>query len=145
MDFVCIFGILGAVLGTYAAGQNYGCYPVLSMDNVISGITHSISGFVSLYILISGQASMKKKNIGITFGILLFFAVAAYIANIFTDANYMFLLRGDGTPYDIVFNMVGGNRIAYPILVVVLFLVYIVLYYGIFFLIRSRKKAKTAA
>ena len=145
MDFVCIFGILGAVLGTYAAGQNYGCYPVLSMDNVISGITHSISGFVSLYILISGQASMKKKNIGITFGILLFFAVAAYIANIFTDANYMFLLRGDGTPYDIVFNMVGGNRIAYPILVVVLFLVYIVLYYGIFFLIRSRKRVKTAA
>ena len=145
MDFVCIFGILGAVLGTYAAGQNYGCYPVLSMDNVFSGITHSISGFVSLYILISGQASMKKKNIGITFGILLFFAVAAYIANIFTNANYMFLLRGDGTPYDILFNLVGGNQIAYPILVIVLFMVYIVLYYGIFFLIRSHKKVKTAA
>lgn len=145
MDFVCIFGILGAVLGTYAAGQNYGCYPVLSMDNVFSGITHSISGFVSLYILISGQASMKKKNMGITFGILLFFAVAAYIANIFTNANYMFLLRGDGTPYDILFNLVGGNQIAYPILVIVLFMVYIVLYYGIFFLIRSRQKVKTAA
>lgn len=145
MDFVCIFGILGAVLGTYAAGQNYAAYPVLSLDNVASGITHSISGFVSLYILISGQASMKKKNIGITFAILLFFCVAAYIANIFTDANYMFLLRGDGTPYDIVFNMVGGNKIAYPLMVVGLFLVYIVLYYGIFFLIRSRKKVKTAA
>ncbi len=145
MDFVCIFGILGAVLGTYAAGQNYGCYPVLSMDNVFSGVTHSISGFVSLYILISGQASMKKKNIGITFGILMFFAVAAYIANIFTNANYMFLLRGDGTPYDILFNLVGGNQIVYPILVVVLFMVYIMLYYGIFFLIRSRKKVKAVA
>ena len=51
LDFVCIFGLLGAVLGTYFAGQNYGCYPVLSLDNVVSGLTHSISGFCSLYIL----------------------------------------------------------------------------------------------
>ena len=49
LDFVLIFGILGAVFGTYFAGQNYGCYPVLSFDNVISGVTHSISGFCSLY------------------------------------------------------------------------------------------------
>jgi len=48
LDFVCIFGILGAVLGTYGAGQNYNAYPVLSLDNVVSGITHSISGFASL-------------------------------------------------------------------------------------------------
>ncbi len=144
MDFACIFGILGAVLGTYGAGQNYGCYPVLSLDNVASGITHSISGFASLYILISGQASMKRKNMGITFGILGFFAVAAYIANVFLDTNYMFLVRGDGTPYDIIYNLAGGNQIAYPLLVVVLFLVYIALYYGIFFLIRSRKRVKTA-
>ena len=65
LDFVFIFGILGAVLGTYAAGQNYACYPVLSMDNVISGITHSISGFTSLYIGISKMTSMKPKNISI--------------------------------------------------------------------------------
>lgn len=145
MDFVCIFGILGAVLGTYAAGQNYGCYPVLSMDNVISGITHSISGFASLYILISRQASMKKSNMGITFGILLFFAAAASVANLITDSNYMFLRRGDGTPYDIVFDMVGGNAIAYPLMVVALFLVYIVLYYGAFFLVRSHKRVKAVA
>ncbi len=63
LDFVMIFGVLGAVAGTYGAGQNYGAYPVLSMDNVVSGITHSISGFASLYIAISGMASMKKKNI----------------------------------------------------------------------------------
>ena len=37
LDFVLIFGVLGAVLGTYAAGQNYSAYPVLSMDNVVSG------------------------------------------------------------------------------------------------------------
>ena len=48
LDFVFIFGILGALLGTYGAGQNYGSYPVLSFDNVVSGITHCISGFSSL-------------------------------------------------------------------------------------------------
>ena len=31
LDFVCIFGILGALLGTYGAGQNYGCCPALSL------------------------------------------------------------------------------------------------------------------
>jgi len=50
LDFVFIFGVLGAVMGTYCAGQNYGAYPVLSFDNVVSGITHSISGFAALYI-----------------------------------------------------------------------------------------------
>ena len=85
LDFVLIFGILGAVFGTYFAGQNYGCYPVLSFDNVVSGITHSISGFTSLYIAISKMTSMKKKNIYITFGILLSFCILAYIANIILD------------------------------------------------------------
>ena len=139
LDFVCIFGILGAVLGTYGAGQNYGCYPVLSFDNVVSGITHSISGFASLYILISGMASMKKKNIILTFAILLVFCVAAYTANILVDYNYMFLMRGDGTPYDILFNLVGGNPVLYPLGVVALFLVYIVGYYGVYFLVTKKK------
>lgn len=142
LDFVCIFGLLGAVLGTYGAGQNYAAYPVLSLDNVASGLTHTISGFASLYILISGMASMKKKNIPITFAILLSFCVAAYIANICLNCNYMFLMAGDGTPYDIAFNLVGGNTIAYPLLVVALFLVYIVLYYGIYFLVSRQKTAQ---
>ena len=140
LDFVCIFGILGAVLGTYGAGQNYGCYPVLSFDNVVSGITHSISGFASLYILISGLTSMKKKNIICTFGILLVFCVAAYTANILVDYNYMFLMRGDGTPYDVLYNLVGGNPVAYPLGVVALFLVYIVSFYGVYFLVAGKKK-----
>jgi uncharacterized membrane protein YwaF len=141
LDFVCIFGILGAVLDTYGAGQNYGCYPVLSFDNVVSGITHSISGFASLYILISGMGSMKKKNIILTFAILLVFCVAAYTANILVDYNYMFLMRGDGTPYDILFNLVGGNPVLYPLGVVALFLLYIVGYYGVYFLVAKKKVA----
>lgn len=140
-DFVAIFGILGAVLGTYGAGNNYSCYPVLSIDNVVSGITHSISGFTSLYLLITGMAEMKKRNWPITIMILLGFAVAAYVANICLDYNYMFLVRGDGTPYDILYNLVGGSPILYPLGVVVLFLLYITGFYGVYFKLAGKKSA----
>jgi len=145
LDFVFIFGILGAVLGTYLAGNNYSSYPVLSFDNVVSGITHSISGFSSLYIVISGMESMKRKNIFITFSILIGFCIAALSANLLLDYNYMFLMRGDGTPYDIIYNLVGGNAIIYPIIVILLFLVYISVFYYIYFAIKSKTKSKKLA
>lgn len=143
IDFVCIFGILGAVFGTIGAGQNYAVYPVLSFDNVVSGITHSLSGFASLYVLLAKMAGLKKRNVPITFAILFIFCIAAYVANVVIDYNYMFLMRGDGTPYDILFNLVGGHPVLYPIGVVVLFLLYIVTYYYIYYAIRRRHTAKS--
>ena len=140
LDFVCIFGILGAVFGVYFAGQNYACYPVLSLDNVVSGITHAISGFTSLYILISGMTSMKRQNMIITFSILIGFCVAAYTANVLIDYNYMFLMAGDGTPYDILYNLLGGSKVLYPLSVVGLFLLYITGYYLVYFAITKRRK-----
>lgn len=142
LDFVCIFGILGAVLGTFGATQNYNAYPVLSFTNVVSGITHTISGFASLYIMISGMASMKKKNIVVTFAILAFFCVAAYVTNVLVDYNYMFLMAGDGTPYDIAYNLVNGHKVFYPMIVVGLFLLYICVFYGVCYLVRGAKKEK---
>lgn len=142
LDFVMIFGLLGAILGTYCAGNNYAAYPVISFDNVVSGVTHCISGFVSLYIMISGMTSMKKQNIPITTGVIGGFCVAAYIANLFVDCNYMFLSRGDGTPYDIVFNLVNGHPVFYPLLVVGLFVVYIAGYYYIYYEVRKRIRTK---
>lgn len=139
LDFVFIFGILGALAGTYGAGQNYACYPVLSFDNVVSGVTHTIAGFCSLYIVISGMASMKKRNIPFCFAILSAFCIAAYGANHALDYNYMFLMRGDGTPYDIFYNLVGGNVIAYPIIVVLLFYIYITVFYLIYRLAAGKK------
>jgi len=140
LDFVLIFGILGALLGTYGAGQNYAAYPVLSFDNVVSGVTHSLAGFASLYILMSNMASMQRRNIGITFSILLGFCGAAYVANRLLDYNYMFLMRGDGTPYDILFNFVDGSEVLYPLAVVALFLLYISVFYAVYFF-----KAKVTA
>lgn len=139
LDFVMLFGILGAIFGTVGAAQNYACYPVFSMDNVFSGITHSISGFASLYIAISGMTSMKKKNFPITLGILLFFSVAAYVANIILDYNYMFLMSDDGTPYSIFYNLVGGHPVFYPLIVVGLFVVYILAYYAIYYFVQGKR------
>lgn len=141
LDFVCIFGIAGAVLGVYGAGQNYNAYPVLAFENVVSGITHSLSGFASLYIMISGMSSLKKKNVLPTVVILLAFCVMAYIANVLIDYNYMFLMQGDGTPYDILYNLVGGHPVLYPAGVVALFVVYLSGFYGVRFLVDKRKEA----
>lgn len=145
LDFVMIFGLLGAVMGTYFAGNNYGTYPVLSIDNVVSGITHCISGFSSLYIMFAGLASMKKRNIPITLGILAGFCVAAYTANVLLDYNYMFLMAGHGTPYDILFDLVDGSPVWYPLGVVGLFVIYIVSYYQIYYTVGMRSEAKKEA
>ena len=145
MDFVCIFGMLGAVFGTYAAGQNYSAYPVLSLDNVASGITHCVAGFAALYIFISGMANLKKENIWITFTILLGFCVVAYTANLCLDYNYMFLMSGDGTPYDILYNLLNGSPVLYPLCVLALFLVYITGFYWTYFYITGRKKSAVPA
>lgn len=141
LDFVFIFGLVGAVLGTYGAGQNYGSYPVLSFDNVVSGLTHSISGFCSLYIAFSGMVSMKRENMPACFGVLLGFCVTAYGVNHRIDYNYMFLMAGDGTPYDILYQLVGGHPVWYPLGVVGLFLVYISLFYHIYFRLARKKTA----
>ena len=139
LDFVFVFGILGAIVGPIGAAQNYSNYPVLSFPNVVSSITHSISGFSSLYIAISGMASMKKENIKYIFYILFSFCVVAYIANLILDYNYMFLMNHDGTPYVIIYNLVNGHPILYPILVVLLFVLYILVFEGIYNYFKNKK------
>ena len=140
LDFVGMFGICAAVFGIIGAGQNYNAYPTLGFDNVVSGITHSLSGFGSLYVLITGMAKMRKRNIGITTGILAVFCLAAYIANVTIPYNYMFLMTPDGTPYTIFYNLVGGHHVIYPIVVIGLFVVYIAIFYAVFFLFARKKQ-----
>jgi len=112
---------------------------VLGFDNMVSGVTHAIAGFCSLYIVFSGMISMKKRNMPITFGILGGFCAAAFAVNRLIDYNYMFLVRGDGTPYDIFYNLVGGHPVLYPLIVVALFLLYIFAFYSVYFYIEKRK------
>ena len=145
-DFVCIFGVLSAFFGTICAGHNYSTMPVLSFDCVVSGITHTLSGFASLYIMFADFSGLKQENKRGTYGILLGFCLCAYVANrLVPTANYMFLRHGEGTPYDIVYNLVSGNQIAYPLLVVFLFLVYITAFYYVAHLLRRKRSAPAQA
>lgn len=144
MDFVAIFGLLGAVLGTVGAAQNYSCYPVLGFDNVVSAITHCLSGFAALYILVAGLSDLTRRTLPMTLAILLGFGGAAYGINHLIDYNYMFLTAGDGTPYDILYNLVGGSPLWYPLGVMALFLVYVGAFYGVAALLR-RRQAPVAA
>ena len=144
MDFVVLFGILGGIAGTIGAAQNYNAYPVLAFDNIVSAITHNISAFTGLYIIISGLITLKKENIWIVCAILFTFIILALIANKVLDYNYMFLRNHDGTPYFIFYNMVNGNKILYPIVVVLAFLVYMAIFYLVFYLITNKKQKKVS-
>ena len=153
LDFVVIFGILGALVGPLGAAQDYSAYPAVSFHNLVSATTHSISGFTSLFIMISGMVSMKRKNIWITHAILGVFAVLAYTVNaltglaygdsIYDGCNYMFLMADDGTPYTIVTAMTGGNKVLYPIAVILLLVVYMAVFYGIFYLVQHLRSKNT--
>lgn len=144
LDFVLTFGILGAIFGTVGATQNYNAYPVLSMDNVFSGITHCISGFASLYIAFSGMISLKKENFPITLAVLISFSAMAYIANLILDYNYMFLMRHDGTPYSIIYNLVKGSPVLYPLTVVGIFVAYLYGFYKIYHAVKNKAKAQAS-
>ena len=63
------------------------------------------------------------------------FMVLASLANWAFDYNYMFLVRHDGTPYVIFWDLVGGNQPLYAIVVIALFLIYIVVFYAVYGLI----------
>jgi len=90
--------------------------------------------------MISRGASMKRSNIVASSTILTGFCIAAYIANIFTDCNYMFLTRGDGTPYDILYNIFEGNRILYPLSVIALFFIYIAAFYQVYYMVQKHRE-----
>ena len=47
-------------------------------------------------------------------------------------------MRGDGTPYDVFYNLVGGHPVFYPVLVVALFIGYISLFYYVYFLLQKK-------
>ena len=80
----------------------------------------------------------KRENMIITLGILGGFTVAALIANLTLDYNYMFLMSHDGTPYVLLWNLVGGNPIFYAIGVIAIFVLYIVLFYQIYHWIKTK-------
>ena len=51
-------------------------------------------------------------------------------------------MAGDGTPYDVLYNLVNGNEVLYPLGVVLLFLLYISVFYLIYFAVRKIRAKK---
>ncbi|MBQ1262880.1 MAG: YwaF family protein [Oscillospiraceae bacterium] len=142
LDFIFIFGMLGATLGNIGAAQNFSSYPVLSYENIEFALTHAIFGFSALYIGVAGMKSMKRKNIVLTFSIVISFCAVAYIVNHIIDYNYMFLMRSDGTPYEVLYQLVNGNPVLYPLGVVSLFLLYMSAFYGVYYLVVNKLAKK---
>ena len=140
IDFVAIFGLLGGLAGTWGAANIYNVHPAFSFDPIVSAITHGIAGFASLYIMISGMTSMKKKNIPITYIILVCFCVSAYVANKLIGYNYMFLMNAEGTPYQMFYNLYNGNKILYPLTIPALFMLYASIYYIVYAIIMKKKQ-----
>lgn len=138
LDFVFIFGLLGCVLGTYLAGNLYETIPVIHFDTICSLITHSIAGFCSLYIGVSGLATMKRQNLWIPIVTLIFFITIAYGINQIPETkignttiggyNYMFIQNYENTPFEIVFKIVSGINILYSLSIVLLMIIYILLF-----------------
>ena len=75
----------------------------------------------------------------ITYGILFGFGITAYVANIILDYNYMFLMNHDGTPYVILYNLLNGDPVLYPISVMLLFVVYITIFYLAYFKLQKNR------
>ena len=139
LDLVVMFGLLGAVFGTLGAGNLFSSYPAWFFDCVVSVLTHWISGFSALYIGISGMATLEKRNSPLTIGVFSGFVFAAFVTNYLIDYNYMFLRAHDGTPYKILYNLVNGNPVLYPITVIALFYIYIAVFYYVAVKMKSKQ------
>ena len=138
LDFIAIFGP-AAVFGLYAAGDFYSQFPVLSIHNVVGGITHAAIGAAAVNVLTARLASLKKRNVPILSALILMFAGIGYYANTILGTNYMYLAHHAGSPYQIIDTLVNGHKVLYPVLVVALFFVYMALVYGIFHALTKKK------
>ncbi|MBR2988985.1 MAG: YwaF family protein [Clostridia bacterium] len=83
IDFVFVFGLMGAMAGTWGAANIYSVSPVISFDVLVSTLTHDIAGFASLYVAIAGMTKMEWKNMPFSLIILTSFCVVAYLINVF--------------------------------------------------------------
>lgn len=115
-DFIAIWGLVMGIVGNYFAGNIFGTYPALSLPCIISVLNHSVSGAVALFIWFSRLNKMEIKNIPWTMGMftaLMLACIDIGYAFRFKDStiqNYMFCFGGDGTPFDLLAQLVGYDQ-----------------------------------
>ena len=137
---VCIPAAVAAMLF-----PTWTCLPFLNFIHLHSFTVHILLAVYPMMLLSGGDIVRDIRKVPHCIGILLIMAAINFAVNLALDTNYMFLMRGDGTPYDILYNLVNGNRILYPLLVVALFLIYISLFYYVVYVIRRKARAKEVA
>ena len=146
-DFIAIWGLLMGVLGTYTAGNIYGSHCAISYSAFMSLFNHCFSAFAGLFIWLSGLNKMENKNMPWTIGVLVIYMTTALIIDYVDNHNFMFFFNGDGTPFTLFHNLVGGNKILYQIEIYILQCGYMALFYVVYNAIKksiANKKEKEA-
>ena len=91
---------------------------------------------------------MEKRDIPFSIGILFTFMTIALIVDYVsipikgTPRNFMFFFHGDGTPFTIFHDLVGGHNIPYQIIIYVLQCGYMGLFYAVYYWIVSALKKR---
>ena len=154
LDFLAICGLLMGFMGNYFAGNLYPSHAIISFSVINALLNHSISAFVALFIWVTGLNKMEKRDIPFSIGILFTFMTIALIVDYIyipikgTPRNFMFFFHGDGTPFTIFHDLVGGNKIAYQIIIYVLQCGYMGLFYAVYYTVlkvMARQKEKKAS
>ena len=144
LDFIAICGLLMGFMGNYFAGNLYPSHAVISWSAMVALTNHCISAFTSLFIWVSKINKMEKKNIPYVIGLLFVFMTIALIMAYAFNKNFMFFFNGDGTPFTLFHDMVGGNKIAYQIIIYILQCGYIGGFYAFYYpFMKWIKKRKT--
>ena len=143
IDFIAVCGLLMGFMGNYFAGNLYPSHAVISWAAIVALLNHSISAFISLFVWCSGMNKMEKKDMPFVIGLLFTFMTFALIMAYSFNKNFMFFFNGDGTPFTVFHDLVGGNKIIYQIIIYILQCGYMAAFYGIYYLfihVRSKKK-----
>ena len=142
LDFIAICGFLMGFMGNYFAGNIYSFHPAFSYLSLISAFSHGIAAFAAMFVFKARLNKMEKRDIPFVIGILFVLMTIALVVDYATGKNYMFLLGGDGTPFELVFNWVQHNLIGYQVIIYVMQCGYIGLFYAIYYPIAKRIQSK---
>lgn len=145
-NFLFIWGFLNAIFGVFLDAGCFAQFPLMSYEVLRITVTHCISGFGALYVAVSGQIHMKKKDILPVMAEYGIFLVVALICAWTLNENYMFFLHDSGTPFHYFYLAVKGNMVLYDISVAFGMSLYALLFWGIYMIIVSKiRKKKDAA
>ena len=149
LDFTAICGLLMGFMGNYFAGNLYPYHAVISWSAINALLNHCISAFASAFVWCAKLNKMEKKDIPYVIGLLFVFMTIALIVDYVSipvkgsPRNFMFFFHGDGTPFTLFHDLVGGNKIAYQIIIYILQCGYMGAFYAIYYPIaKSIQKKK---